>query len=174
MDKLVQQINRIISKIAKGDIKALDELFALTSRMLFLMAKKYLYDKSYAEDLVSEIYLTVAKKASTFDKTKNGLNWLYKITHNAAINYNLKDKSYLHIELNEQIGRATSHEVENWMDTILIDGALNQLTAEEKQLIHLRYWEGLTLQEIAERLNLPMTTTHDRMKRVLKKLKKLL
>ena len=86
MDKLVTRINKLIVRISKGDIRALDELYDLTSRMLLVMAKKYLYDKSYAEDLVSETYYKLVKNAEKFDATQNGLNWLYKIIHNEAIN----------------------------------------------------------------------------------------
>ena len=48
MDKLVLKINKLIYRISKGDNHALDELFELTSRMLLTMARKYLFDKSYA------------------------------------------------------------------------------------------------------------------------------
>jgi|BioPla2DNA2_1021312.scaffolds.fasta_scaffold46386_3 RNA polymerase sigma-70 factor (ECF subfamily) len=174
MDKLVQQINKIILKISKGDINALDDLFSLTSRMLLFMAKKYLNDKSFAEDIVSEVYLIVARKASTFDKNKNGLNWLYKITRNTALNFNAKRRFGSNIEYNDDIKIIDNVDIDDWLDKILIHNALSVLSQEEKRLIYLRYWEGLTIKEISEQLNQPMSTVYDAMKRVLKKLKKLI
>ena len=94
MDKLVEKINKLIVRIAKGDTYALDELFVITGRMLLFMARKYLYNKSYAEDLVSETYLKVVKSADSFDKKQNGLNWLYKIVKNGALNHNLKERNF--------------------------------------------------------------------------------
>lgn len=53
MDKLAAKINKLILRISKGDEDALNELFLLTRRILYFMAQKYLYDKSYADDLLS-------------------------------------------------------------------------------------------------------------------------
>lgn len=67
MDRLVKKINGLIVRISKGDTDALDELYSLTGRMLLSMAKKYLYDKNFAEDLVSETYYKLVKNSKSFD-----------------------------------------------------------------------------------------------------------
>lgn len=172
MDKLVAKINKLIVRISKGDEKALDELFLLTKRMLLLMAKKYLYDESYAEDLVSETYYKIVKYSATFDKNKNGLNWIYKIIHNEAINHNIKDNRINECELNEN-SDSTNFENEI-LDKILVQNAIQMLTSDEKQIISLRYWEGLDLKEISEKIGKPLTSTYDYLKRILKKLHKLM
>lgn len=173
MDKLVLKINKLIYHISKGDNHALDELFELTSRMLLTMARKYLFDKSYAEDLVSETYFKLVKNASKFNPAQNGLNWLYKIIHNEAVNYNRRDYSLYNCELTDEAS-IIDDCVDDWLDKILIKDALNQLSAEERLVIYLRYWEGLNYQEVAKRINKPLTTTYDYINKILKKLKKLL
>ena len=173
MDKLVLKINKLIYRISKGDNHALDELFELTSRMLLTMARKYLFDKSYAEDLVSETYFKLVKNASKFNPAQNGLNWLYKIIHNEAVNYNRRDYSLYNCELTDEAS-IIDDCVDDWLDKILIKDALNQLSAEERLVIYLRYWEGLNYQEVAKRINKPLTTTYDYINKILKKLKKLL
>ena len=173
MDKLVLKTNKLIYRISKGDNHALDELFELTSRMLLTMARKYLFDKSYAEDLVSETYFKLVKNASKFNPAQNGLNWLYKIIHNEAVNYNRRDYSLYNCELTDEAS-IIDDCVDDWLDKILIKDALNQLSAEERLVIYLRYWEGLNYQEVAKRINKPLTTTYDYINKILKKLKKLL
>lgn len=173
MDKIVHQVNRLINKIAKGDKNALGELFSLTSRMLYFMARKYLIDKSYAEDLVSDVFLTVVKKAELFDLNQNGLNWLYKIIHNSAINYNNKSKPWLLVELNEEL-KIHNEDISDWLETILVKNAIGELSDAEKQIIRLKYWEGLTLKEISHILGIPITTIHDRVKQTLKKLENMM
>ncbi|MBP3291093.1 MAG: RNA polymerase sigma factor [Clostridia bacterium] len=171
MDKLVEKINRLIVRIAKGDTYALDELFVITGRMLLFMARKYLYNKSYAEDLVSETYLKVVKSADSFDKKQNGLNWLYKIVKNGALNHNLKERNLTEPILENVADKDFASE---WLDTILVENAVSTLSDEEKDLIYLRYWEGYGIQEIADKLGKPLSTTHDMLKRTCKKLKQLL
>ena len=169
MDKLVAKINKLILLIGKGDTYALDELYALTGRMLLYMAKKYLLDKSYAEDLVSETYLKVVVSASGFDHKQNGLNWLYKIVKNGAINHNMRDKTLDHNVLSADLGKEFSDE---WLDTILVKSAVDTLSDSDKQLIYLRFWEGYSFEEIADKIGKPLSTTHDRLKRICKQLKK--
>ena len=169
MDKLVARINKIIVRIGKGDTYALDELFEITGRMLFYMAKKYLSDKSYAEDLVSETYLKVVQGAKGFDPKQNGLNWLYKIVKNGASNHNLRVRTHESVENIEIAGKEF---VEEWLDTILVKSAIDLLSAEDKNLIYLRFWEGYSIQEIADKIGKPLSTTHDNLKRIYKQLKK--
>ena len=169
MDKLVAKINKLILLIGKGDTYALDELYALTGRMLLYMAKKYLLDKSYAEDLVSETYLKVVQNASGFDHKQNGLNWLYKIVKNGALNHNMRDKTLDHNVLSADLEKEFSDE---WLDTILVKSAVDTLSDSDKQLIYLRFWEGYSFEEIADKIGKPLSTTHDTLKRICKQLKK--
>lgn len=172
MDKLVAKINKLIVRISSGDDNALNELFLLTRRMLLFMARKYLYDKSYAEDLVSETYYKIVKYSPTFDVSKNGLNWIYKIIHNEAINHNNKTRGQIICELDENI--SSINYVDQLLDKVLVQNAINSLTNEEKYVIYLRYWEGFELREISEKINKPVTTTYDFLKRIHKKLHKLI
>ena len=101
------------------------------------------------------------------------MNWLYKIIHNEAVNYNRRDYSSYNCELTDEAS-IIDDCVDDWLDKILIKDALNQLSAEERLVIYLRYWEGLNYQEVAKRINKPLTTTYDYINKILKKLKKLL
>ena len=171
MDKLVLKINKIIARIGKGDTYALDELFSITGRMLLYMAKKYLWDKTYAEDLVSETYLKVVKYAQGFDTKQNGLNWLYKIIKNGALTHNSHNRTSYSAQSNE----LNEYEIaQEWLDTILIKSAIDTLTKDDKHIIYLRFWEGYSIQEIADKLGKPLSTTHDTLKRIYKQLNKLL
>ena len=169
MDKLVAKINKIIARIGKGDTYALDELYSFTGRMLLFMARKYLADKSYAEDLVSETYLKVVKGAKGFDPNQNGLNWLYKIIKNGALNHNLRDKTSNSVELDKEFDKSC---VDEWLNTILVKSAIDTLSNDDKNLIYLRFWEGYSIQEIADKIGKPLSTTHDNLKRIYKQLKK--
>lgn len=168
MDKFISAINKLIVKVSKGDEKALGELYETTSRMLLFMAKKYLYDKSCAEDLVSEVYYKIVKYSANFDDTKNGLNWIYKIVHNEAINFNAENIRRGECGLNEDVSGEDC--TEEFLEKILVKEAVEKLAEEEKYIVYLRFWEGLELKEIAKRIDKPLTTTHDYLKRILKKL----
>lgn len=174
MDKLVATINNCIVKISKGDMQALDELYSLTSRMLLFMARKYLNDKSYAEDIVSETYFKIVKHSEQFDNSKNGLNWIYKIIHNEAINYNRKTSVCFNCEMVDESTHNNQDIVDEWLDKIHIHNSLQNISSEEKNLIYLRYWEGFDFREISNITGKPLTTIYDTLRRTLKKLNKMM
>lgn len=174
MDKLVKQVNSAISAIGKGNKNALGALYELTSGYLFNMARAYVRDKSYAEDIVSEVYLKVVRNAHKFDSSKNGLNWLLKITKNTALNHNDAECLRAHVDIDS---RSDIADVFNVLDDFnLFRGSLKDavagLTKEERRIIYLRYWEGLTVREIAETLGKPSATVQYHIKATLKKLEK--
>lgn len=108
-----------------------------------------------AEDLVSDIFLKVYQRLDTFDETKASVStWVYAITRNAVIDYY---RGQRHIaELPETL--AAEGDLE---DSFLRRDALEALAAalaalEERQrdIIILRYYRGMTLKAIADRMGL--------------------
>ncbi|MGM9646476.1 MAG: RNA polymerase sigma factor [Eubacteriales bacterium] len=171
--RTVKKINRCIRQIALGRMSALEELFVLTKKYLFVVAKAYLWDKSKAEDVLSDSYFKVVKSAGSFDTSRNGYSWLYEIVKNTALNQNEKDKLRAHPTLDE-IKEPPSDIIDELLTKIMVNQALSQLTEEENALVYKYFFEGLTLQEIADSLRKPKTTVYDQLQRTLMKMKKML
>lgn len=177
MDAFIKNINKLISGIADGNKKSLQELYDLTARMCLAMAKKYLYDKSLADDVVSVAFVKIVRGADDFNKSGNGLNWIFKIVKNTALNQNRdnfnNDNS---CEYDDKVleGAIDCHDADEWIEQIVVRDAIAQLSEDEKQIIYLRYWLGYDLKSVATYLNLPMTTAYDKIRRTLKKLEKYL
>ena len=79
MDELVKKFNHLVKRIAQGDISALDEIYEQYGGLFFVMAKKYINNKSLAEEVVSEALCRVVRSAKKFNTSQNGLNWIFKI-----------------------------------------------------------------------------------------------
>ena len=173
MDKKVKRVNSLIVRIAYGDVAALDDLFNEVGGLLFVVAKRYLFDKSLAEDVVSRVFVRLVKSSGNFDETKNGLNWLVKSTKNEALNENVRSGKYLP-EPDEGFTVADVMTEEMLVDRYDVKKALSTLSEKENALVKCVYWEGLTLREAAEKLGMPLTSTHRLLKNTLTKLGKLL
>lgn len=167
----VKKINRCIRRIARGRMDALEELFALTKKHLLIVAKTYLWDKSKAEDVLSDSYYKVVKNAAAFDTKRNGYNWLYEIVKNTALNQNERDKLRAHPSL-EEVGEPMLDTMDTLLNHVMAEEAISRLTDEEKELIYRYFFEGLTIQEIADSLGKPKTTVYDQFKKALSKMKK--
>lgn len=174
-ETLRKEINSLIPKIARGESKALDRLFVLTGAKLTTMARRYLSDKNSAEDVVSEVYLKVVKSASSFDKKQNGLNWLYKITKNTALNMNrVYQRENAALDEVEDIASVFSPLCGDNLEISALTAALEKLDPEDRRILYLRYWEGLTVRETAKAIGKPATTTQDKLKKLLKRLREML
>lgn len=170
-NKFIKTVNKLIVKIAQGDSYALELLFDLTKKPLFYVAKTYLYDKNRAEDVLSEVYLKVVNNAKSFDKTRNGYNWLYEITKNTAFNENRKNKTDTYA-LDSDVPVYECYE--GLIDRIAVEKAISELQPDERRIIFEYFFEKKTIKEIAERLNRSKSSVHERITVILKKLKKLL
>ena len=172
MDEKVQLVNSIISRIADGDRQALDSLYRNFSGLFFSMAKKYLYDKSKAEDVVSKVLLRLVKSAKTFKRGHNGLNWLFKSIHNEAIDTNKADGKNCAINIDD---RPDICAVLNLEETIINDMSLKEglegLSETERKALYYKFWEGLTVREIAKVTAASRSTAQRIIEGALKKLK---
>lgn len=174
MDERVKRVNNLIDRIAKNDISALDDLFEEVGGLLFSMARKYLLDKSLAEDLVSEIFTRLVKRAHSFDVKKNGLNWLYKSIHNEAINWNKKSNPLFFDSLDKHYDLADTLMSIDRADVIMLQQALKTLSKTENEVLYYKFWEGLTIREIAKITIIPRSTVQDIINNSLEKLNKIL
>lgn len=171
-DKLVKKVNKCIGKIALGDEKALNELYAITKESMWFVARKYLTDKSKIDDVLNEAYLNIYQNADSFNITQNGINWMYSIVKYAALNQNRTDKRFKYEEFSNELDITTNEDIEkNLVVQLLIEEAMEILNNKEKEIIRLSFWEQKTLKEIAQHLNMPTSSVHYTYKIALKKIK---
>lgn len=181
MDNRVLRVNSLIIKIQKGDEKALDALFIEFGALFLCMAKKYLFEKGYAEDLLSEMFLELWRSGTkSFNAKFNGLNWIFTIIRNKAYKYNGLNHNTVPLEEIEnqrsfsQIISQNDEDSDKLIDDILLKDALQSLSNYENELLYYKYWESLTIREIAIKLHKPRSTIHYDIKTILNKLKKIL
>ncbi len=165
-------INRLIVKVSHKNEKALEELFHLTKEKLFYLACKYLNDKSLAEDVLLEVYSKVYEKAYTFDRKQNGFNWLHTIVKNKALDFNRTHCKNDDLEFNEEFYISNVEDSSPRLKNLKV--ALKYLTPNERRIIVLKFWENTTLKDIADKLNMPLSSLHRRYVQILHKLYKIL
>jgi RNA polymerase sigma-70 factor (ECF subfamily) len=81
------ELTACLARVAAGDRAALAELYRRTSVKLFTLCLRMLQDRSEAEDIVQEIYITVWNKAATFDAARgvSPMTWLLVVARNKAL-----------------------------------------------------------------------------------------
>ncbi|HEU4324467.1 MAG TPA: sigma-70 family RNA polymerase sigma factor [Roseiflexaceae bacterium] len=175
----------LIERIAGGDSVALSLLYDRYARLVFGMALRVLANRETAEDIVQETFWRVWRRSGTF-RTSRGqvVAWITGIAHNLAIDelrrqrarpnpvYDAEDRPVLR-ELEDTrsdvVGAALDGERRR-----LISAALARIPEEQRAVIELAYFAGLSQSEIAEYLQNPIGTVKTRARLALQKLRDIL
>jgi RNA polymerase sigma-70 factor (ECF subfamily) len=172
----------LIGRVAEGDQSALTTLYDATSRLVFGLILRVVVDRSTAEEVLLDVYTQVWRQASTYD-TKRGapLAWLMTIARTRSID-RLRSGKHEHQnrESLDAIGEITSSSASPEADSVtaerrqLLRAALDTLSAEQREVIELAYYAGLSHSEIALKLGQPLGTVKTRTRLGMMKLRDML
>ena len=171
----------IFEKIVKYDSKALEELYIRYSPILYSLIKKIIGDSKTSETVLLDVFTTVWKKIDLFSfKTGNVYVWLIILARNKAVEY-LRNNGELAKDDDRYEDFYVVPILDNSIDSLSIESALkakpeisealDKLTEAQKYVLLLSFYEGLTLDQIAERLNIPVPTVRSKIMLALYKLK---
>ena len=121
--------------------------------MGFLVGK--LNNSQLAEDICSDVFLKVYEKLDTFDPAKASIStWIYTITRNTLTDY-FRSRRVMS-EIPETLAEDSSVEEDACRDEMLeiLAGALEKLESRERDIIVFRYYHGMSLTDIAAKLNI--------------------
>lgn len=161
----------LMQRMANGDQSALAAFYDGTSRLVYGLILRVLNgDGSTAEEVLLDVYSQVWRQAASYDRSRGTpLAWLTTIARSRAIDR-------LRSGWQEQI-RKEPLETVNDRETIaanpeemtvaserqrFVRSALNSLSPEQREVIELAYYGGLSHSEIAARLNQPLGTVKTR------------
>ena len=167
----------LIAAVATRDSSAVVTLYDRYGRLAFALAYRILEDATLAEETVQDAFLQVWRRANTFDPTRGGnvRAWFLTIVHNRAIDARRRyiDRRPRPVPL-ENVEAVLSvpdvwREVSARLTRDEVRAAVDILPAEQRQAIELAFFEGLTHQEISQRINAPLGTVKGRLRLGLKK-----
>ena len=129
-----------------------------------------------AEDLCEDVFVKIFEKIDTYDENKSRLStWIYSVTSNTVIDF--YRTNHISSEIPEDLSDERSSIEEDYLDQENLEalaGALRELPQEQMDIIVLRYYKGLTLQEVAEKMSLSYGITKLRHREALGTLQRLL
>lgn len=169
---------RLARLALKGDQRAFAELVGLYQDKLFHMAYRMLYNRQEAEDVVQETFLRVYKNLERYDESLKFSTWIYRIATNLCIDRLRKRKPSYSLD-----AESTDHEGLDGYSMIpsddrtpeselllsetqrIIHDSIDSLPPKYKTIMMLRYIQEMSLQEIGDVLDMPVTTIKTRVHR---------
>jgi RNA polymerase sigma-70 factor (ECF subfamily) len=173
----------LLHRIANGDRASFHEVHRRFSGLVYATVYQILRDHQDTEDVSQEVFLSLWKKARLYHESKGEpLTWVASMARNRAID-----------RLRSKERRARLREaVQSWPDSVapspepdasalanarerggIVRSAVMQLTAEQRQVIEMAYFAGLSQSQIASRLEAPLGTVKARLRRGLGRLRDL-
>src|SRR5262249_11306420 len=144
------------------------ELYDRHNRLLYGLILRILRDRSESEEVLQEVFVLVWTRAETYNVTLGSpAAWLVRIARNRAID-RLRSNSVRQraVESSPMPPPAASRETTAAQSERqrAVCRALDELPVEQRELIELAYYQGLTQSELAERYRLPLGTVKTRIR----------
>jgi len=162
----------LIIRTGDGDRGAFEALYRRYSRPVFGLALRRLGDRGRAEDAVQETFASIWRAARTYKPERGpGGPWLYAVARNAIVDRSrARSETPVETPEEESIAAGPPDQAEaNWI-AWRVHRALEELSPNERSVIELAYWSGLSQSEVAEYLGIPLGTVKTRTRAALARL----
>ncbi len=157
----------LIRRIAREDREAFRLFYDRHAGRLLAYIRMLAREREAAEDLAQEVLLSVWRKAPSYRPDRGDVPaWLYTIARNKLVDLWRRRSARADEDGAVDLTRFESDEpgADGRVAALSVRQALGALKAEQRQALELAYFGGLTYEETAERLDLPLGTLKSRIR----------
>ena len=171
-----------VSQIVQKDESALAHLYDASSPLVYGLALRILGDAGAAEEVTLDVYLQVWKQANRFNPVRGRVStWLMTMARSRAIDkLRGRAKELSRADTLEAVAETQSENLDPEQvvavaqQQVQVRNALSTLNEEQRRAIELAFFNGLSQNEIALKLNEPLGTIKTRIRNGMLKLRELL
>jgi RNA polymerase sigma-70 factor (ECF subfamily) len=165
----------LVAAMARGDRSALAALYDLHAPLLVGLVRRILGSREEAEDVVHDVFLEAWRRAADYDEARGSVRtWLVLRARSRALD---RKKS-------AAVSKTITTAESRWLDVLgggddasdapdcaLVRRVLMGLPEDQRTVLLLGYFEGLSSSEIAERIRVPIGTVKSRVAAALARLR---
>jgi RNA polymerase sigma-70 factor (ECF subfamily) len=170
----------LIRRIQAGDRRAFETLLDTYEARVYRLALRFTNSVPDAEDVTQEIFLGIYKNIGSF-RGKSALStWIYRVAMNHCLEYRRKRKLDS-VPYNDDLTLISQDWREDPVQSAdqqelaaRVEAAINRLSPHHREVVVLHELQGLTYQEVATALNVPVGTVKSRLSNAFRRLRDLL
>lgn len=163
-----KELEKLVERYRNGEQELFDAIYYETQKGVYLSISTIIKDKSTVEDLMQDVYIKAINNLASYKVGTNFSAWICAIARNHAINYyRRKKRETLVDEIDEDYLFTTNDN----RDSVLAK-ALAILEGEERDIILYHIVLNFKFKDIANMLNIPLSTAFFIYKKALNKIKK--
>ena len=164
----------LVARFVSGDPEAVRDLYHRYSRPMYAVALRSLGDRGLAEEAVQQSFLQAWQASSRFDPDRDVAPWLFTITKRVAVDLFRRERRHgRQGPLDDQLAELPPGLEAAWI-TWEVRRALDTMPREERAVLEATHFMGLTHEEAAIRLGIPVGTVKSRSHRAHRRLAELL
>ncbi len=171
---LAKDDNELVYEVIRGNVSAFEILIDRYQKIIFKMVLRMVGDFETAKDITQDIFVKAFEKMGSFNFNFRFFSWIYRIAINETISWikrnprldKLQDKDYLAAE-DDYAGRRE-------LKIQMLDNGLQQLPPDYRILIQLKYYDGLSYEEVAEANGISVVKVRSRLFIAREQLRKML
>ncbi|HET9712961.1 MAG TPA: sigma-70 family RNA polymerase sigma factor [Pyrinomonadaceae bacterium] len=171
----------IVERALTGDAEAFGEIVRRWERRIFALTYGMLGREEDARDATQETFLAAFRNLRGFRGEAKVSSWLHRIAVNQCISRQRRSKVRSEAALDDEqekhassfvtsVSYSPAHVAEGRQETLAVRRAINSLPVELRQVVVMKEFEELTFREIADALELPLSTVKSRLYTALKQL----
>ncbi|OJY91309.1 MAG: hypothetical protein BGP14_15870 [Sphingobacteriales bacterium 44-15] len=165
------------SEIALGNQGAFRELFEKHRAKLYNYLYTVVKSKEIAEEIVIDVFLKIWTGRELITEIRNMDAFLHKVAYNKALDFfriasrNAALQKLIRREMEEAREKQADHRLQEWECKEIINRALERLSPQRRIIFTLSRMEGLSYDQIAEKLHLSRNTVRNTMAETLRSLR---
>jgi len=153
----------LVRRLRERDPDVMADLYDLYGRLIYILIVRIVRNPAVAEDLVQESFLRAWNRANQLSDEYSGVGpWLVMIARHCALDYLKSSQAHLSTQSSLDDVKPPVITIDNEIlasdRARQIEGAFRNLSENQKQVIQLAFYEGLSQAAIAERLDQPLGT----------------
>lgn len=169
---------RLLRRVSAGDADALGALYDRYGRVLFGVVQRMLGSPEAAEEVVQDAFHSIWRQARSYDPVRGAVRtWMLAISRNAAIDWRRtrgrrQEREAVMDEAGElPEGTRVDERAFARLRAERVRAVVSALPVEQREVIALAFWAGLSQSEIAARTNTPLGTVKSRVRLAMGKLR---
>ncbi len=171
------QTKRLCRSAKKGDKGAACQLLKIYYADIFAYLRRLCGSKDDAEDLTQQTFLKVWSSLGSFNGRSRFSTWLHRIAYNTYIDWQRRNVRSIQSRSDQWWQECVDKNPGPFANVVEIQSAqrlyeaVDQLDEDKKHIVHLHYYQGLSIRETAKVLDIATSTVKYRLREVFKILK---
>lgn len=153
----------------------LERLYDDHAQALFAFLLNFTRDEADTRDVLQDIFVKLARQPDRLAAARDERAFLLRLAHNAAIDLmrrrGTRDKHHEQFGGERISNFAPTSDPDETAFRLELASALGELPSDQRAVVHLKLWEGLTFEQIAATLDIPLNTAASRYRYGLDKLR---